>query len=203
VAGVDPRRENALQVLKTSINDFGMRGLKLLPPSGFYPNDSCCYPLYEFICECGFPVIIHTGPEAPPFYSKYGYPILSDDVASDFPDLKIILAHAGFCWWPEALNIASTKPNVFLDLAGWQPKTQRHPVEEFYRPLRIMIDTIGPGRILFGSDWPALRLFKGGQGNWIKSFKEPPLSVQEAGITFSEEEIDAILGNNAAKIFRE
>jgi predicted TIM-barrel fold metal-dependent hydrolase len=102
-----------------------------------------------------------------------------DEIAVDFPTVPIILAHAGFCWWPEALNIAATKANIYLDLAGWQPRIKKTAIDEFYRPLRTMIDTIGSNRILLGSDWPALRLLMNSQ-QWVDSFKNPPDKVKEA-----------------------
>jgi len=157
--GVDPRREGAVELMERGVKEWGMQGLKLIPAAGFYPNDENCYKLYAKADELGIPVLVHTGPETIPLYSKYCYPMYLDEVANDFPSLKLILAHGGFCWWPEALNIASTKPNVYIDLAGWQPKTL-HPVRDFYAPLRTMLDTIGPSRLLFGSDWPALASIK-------------------------------------------
>jgi len=198
--GVDPRRPEAVEIFQKGVKEWSMKGLKLAPFCGFYPNDENCYKLYRVAQELGVPVLVHTGPEGKPFYSKYCYPIYLDEVASDFPELKIILAHAGFCWWREALKIAAVQHNIYLDIAGWQTASFRRPVSEFYTPLRIMIDTVGPLRILFGSDWPALRLFRGGQVNWVKAFKEPPEMLRENGLTFTKEEIDAILGNNAAKL---
>ena len=73
-------------------------------------------------------------------------------------------------------------------------------VTEFYGPLRTMIDSIGAARLLFGSDWPALRLFKGGQTTWIKAFREPHEDVKAAGISFTQEEVDSILGGTATRI---
>lgn len=197
---IDPRREHAVRLLETGIRECGMRGLKLLPSAGFYPNDENCYKLYTKAVELGIPVIVHTGPEIIPGYSKYCYPIYLDEVANDFPELPLVLAHAGFCWWQEALSIASTKPNVYLDLSGWQPKLLRRPIEEFYIPLRTILDTIGPSRVLFGSDWPAYRLLKGGEVTWVKAFKEPPEALKEVGIIFTEGEMNAILGGNASRI---
>ena len=52
-ASVDARRDNAMAILKTGINEFGMKGIKLLPPTGFYPDDQSCYPIYEFACDNG------------------------------------------------------------------------------------------------------------------------------------------------------
>jgi len=198
--GVDPRREEAVRVLETGIKEWGMRGLKLIPFVGFYPNDENSYKLYAKADELGIPVLVHTGPEIIPFYSKYCYPIYLDEVANDFPNLTIILAHTGLCWWPEALDIASTKPNVYIDLAGWQPKIHRRPLNEFYIPLRTILDKVGFSRVLFGSDWSAYRLFRGGQTNWVNVFKDAPNAFKEAGVTFSKDEMDAILGKNAAKI---
>lgn len=198
--GVDPRREEAVELLETGVKEWGMRGLKLIPAAGFYPNEESCYKLYVKADELGIPVLVHTGPEAIPLYSKYCYPIYLDEVANDFPNLTLILAHAGFCWWQEALNVASVKPNIYMDLAGWQPKIRRRPIDEFYVPLRTILDTIGPSRVLFGSDWPALRLFGGGQANWVKVFTNPPESVKEAGVTFTRDEIDALLGGNAMRL---
>ena len=198
--GIDPRREGAVEMLDTGIKEWGMKGLKLIPATGFYPNSESCYKLYEKADELGIPVLVHTGPEAIPLYSKYCYPVYLDEVANDFPNLILILAHAGFCWWQEALNVASTKPNVYIDLAGWQPKTYRNPINEFYIPLRTILDTIGPSRVLFGSDWPALRLFKGGQTDWVRVFRNPHDTLKERDINFTRDEIKAILGGNAAKI---
>jgi hypothetical protein len=198
--GVDPRRREAIVLLERSVKEWGMKGLKLMPAVGFYPNDENCYKLYAKAQALGIPVLVHTGPETIPLYSKYCYPIYLDEVANDFPNVTLILAHAGFCWWPEAVNIASTKPNVYIDLAGWQAKAYRRPIEEFYAPLRTMLDTIGPSKVLFGSDWPALRLFKGGQANWVRVFTDLRDTPKESGVTFTTEEIDAILGGNATRL---
>lgn len=200
LVGVDPRRGDAVKLLEMGVREWGMRGLKLIPFTGFYPNDRKFYELYAKADELKIPVLIHTGPEAIPFYSKYCYPIYVDEIANDFPNLTIILAHAGHCWWPEAIEIAGGKPNLCVDLAGWQSRTQGHPVDEFYIPLRKIIDKIGPYRILFGSDWPAYRLFRGGNATWIKAFTDPPGLVTEAGISFTKDEVDAILGGNAVRI---
>lgn len=199
-AGFDPRREMVVKLLETAVKEWGMKGLKLLPAAGFYPNDEKCYKLYAKAEELRIPVIVHTGPEIIPLYSKYCYPIYLDEVANDFPKLKLIIAHAGFCWWLEAMHIAATKPNIYLDLAGWQPRTLRHPVTEFYEPLRIMIDTIGSSRVLFGSDWPAYRFLKGGQSYWVKAFTDLPDIVKKSKISFAKDEIDAVLGKNAAML---
>ena len=202
-AGVDPRRPGAVKFLERAVKEWDMKGLKLHPAFGFYPNDNRCYLLYSKAQELGIPVILHTGPEVIPMYSKYANPIYLDEVANDFPDLTIIMAHGGGCYWPEAASIVSNKPNLFLDLAWWQPKILRNPVDEFYKPLRSILNTVGPSRTLFASDWPSLRLVrKLSYQNWVKAFKEPPEEVKAAGVQFTEEEINGILGQNAARILK-
>jgi predicted TIM-barrel fold metal-dependent hydrolase len=200
-AGVDPRRPEAPTFVERAVKEWNMKGLKLHPAMGFYPNSTEAYRVYSKCLELGIPVLVHTGPEVAPLYSKYGQTIFLDDVANDFPDLKIIIAHAGGSSWPEAASIAGNKPNIWLDLAWWQPKMLRRPVAEFYGPLRSMLDAIGPGKILFGSDWPTLRLVRRmGPAAWVKAFTDIPEEVKAAGITFTEEEIKGILGRNAAKL---
>lgn len=199
-AGCDPRRQEAVSLLETAVRQWGMRGLKLLPACGYYPNDENCYKLYRKADELGIPVIIHTGPEAIPLYSKYCYPIFLDEVANDFPQLKLIMAHAGFCWWEEALSVAHNKPNLYLDLSGWQPRLLHHPREEFYLPLRRILDGIGPSRVMFGSDWPAYRKLRGGQASWVRIFKNLAIDAVQYQIRFTEEEIAAMLGDSAAEL---
>ena len=79
---------------------------------------------------------------------KYSNPMDVDDVAADFPGLKIILAHPSFPWQDEALAIAVHKPNVYIDLSGWSPK---------YFPEILIRYTNSPlkHKMLFGSDYPA------------------------------------------------
>ena len=97
---------------------------------GFFPNDRLAYPLYEVIEEDGLPALFHTGhsgvgsglPGGGGIRLKYSNPIHVDDVAVDFPTLKIVLAHPSFPWQDEALSIATHKPQVFIDLSGWSPK---------------------------------------------------------------------------------
>lgn len=126
--GVDPRRPEAVSILEQGMKEWGMKGLKLNPACGFYPDDrEWCYPLYEKAQELGAIVLCHTGPEGFPFHTKYCEPKYLAEVAVDFPDLKIIMAHAGYCWWPEAATIASLHRNVYLDLAQWQPTMVRQP----------------------------------------------------------------------------
>ena len=108
-----------------------VRGLKLHPPvQEFWPNDRLAYPLYELFAEAKLPVLFHTGhsgigtgmPGGGGIRLKYGQPMPIDDVAVDFPELPIILAHPSFPWQDEAISICLHKPTVYIDLSGWSPK---------------------------------------------------------------------------------
>jgi len=196
-AGIDPRRDKAAEMVERFIKEWGMKGIKLHSAAGFYPNDKVCYPIYEKALEYGVPVLLHTGEVLKPLYFKYCQPIYVQEVAMDFPDLPIILAHTGGCWYSEAVAICSNATNVYLDLSVWQPRLLR-PLE-FYRALRTLLDSVPWQRVLFGSDYPYLKLLIN-QERWVKAFTEIPDSVKEQGIEFTDEEIAGIMGGNAAKI---
>jgi predicted TIM-barrel fold metal-dependent hydrolase len=196
-AGVDPRRNNAAKLVEKFLKEYGMKGIKFHTAAGFYPNDRACYPIYEKASEYGVPVLLHTGEILKPLYFKYCQPIYAQEVAMDFPDLPIILAHTGGCWYSEAVAICHNTTNVYLDISVWQPRLLR-PLE-FYRALRTLLDSVSWQRVLFGSDYPLLKLFIN-QERWVKAFTEIPDSVKEQGILFTDEEIKGIMGGNAARL---
>ena len=93
------------------------------------------------IAEAKLPALFHTGqtgigagmPGGGGLRIKYSNPIHLDDVAADFPDMPIIMAHPSVPWQDEALSVAPHKPNVYIDLSGWSPKyfePQAGPVRE-------------------------------------------------------------------------
>jgi predicted TIM-barrel fold metal-dependent hydrolase len=196
-AGVDPRRDKAVELVGRFLGEWGMKGIKFHTAAGFYPNDRVCYPIYEKALEYGVPVLFHTGEVLKPLYFKYCQPIYVQEVAMDFPELPIILAHTGGCWYPEAVAICNNSTNVYLDLSVWQARLLR-PMA-FYRALRTLLDLVPWQRVLFGSDYPFLKLLIN-QERWVKAFNEIPDSVKERGIQFRDEEIAGIMGKNAASL---
>jgi len=113
------------------IREYKVKGFKFHPTmQGFFANDRMAYPLYEALQEEGCIALFHTGqtgvgsgmPGGNGMRLKYSNPMYMDDVAVDFPDLKIVLAHPSFPWQEEALAVAQHKPNVYIDLSGWSPK---------------------------------------------------------------------------------
>jgi predicted TIM-barrel fold metal-dependent hydrolase len=174
-----------------------MKGIKFHAAAGFYPNDRACYPVYEKASEYRVPVLLHTGEVPKPLYFRYCQPIYVQEVAMDFPDLPIILAHTGGCWYSEAVAICNSTANVYLDVSIWQTRLLRP--QEFYRALRTLLDSVSWRRVLFGSDYPFLKLLVN-QERWVKAFSEIPDSVKEQGIKFRDEEIEGIMGGNASKL---
>ncbi len=158
-ASVDPNRgADGVATAKRLIADFDVRGFKFHPSlQHFFPDDRMAYPLYEVIAEHGLPAVFHTGqtavgsgqPGGGGILLKYSNPVCLDEVAADFPDMPIIMAHPSVPWQDEALSIAVHKPQVYIDLSGWSPK---------YFPPQLVryANTLLKDKVLFGTDYPAL-----------------------------------------------
>jgi predicted TIM-barrel fold metal-dependent hydrolase len=196
LVAVDPRRRDAVRILEKGILEQGARGLKLHPTTGFYPDDPICYPLYRKAQELGVPVLFHTGTQPAPMKAKYSRPIFVDSMAADFPDLKIVMAHVGHCWWEEAITLAGTKWNLTVDFSGWQRVFVIEP-KKFYAMLRAALDEIGPWRVMYGTDNPYLKLMFPSK-SWVAAVQD----ASGSEFAFSREELDIILGPAAARLFR-
>src|SRR5262249_28089242 len=153
---VDPWRGRAAVREAERLIAAGARGFKFHPPvQGFWPNDHKFYPLYEPLQAHEATMLSHPGQTAGGqgtrggggIRQKYGSPMPLDDVAVDFPDLPIIMAHPSFPWQDEALSIAVHKPQVYIDLSGWSPK--------YFSPTLVQYaNTVLKHKVLFGSDYP-------------------------------------------------
>ncbi len=158
-ASIDPWKGKAgAREARRLVETQGVRGFKFHPSlQGFAPNDPMAHPLYEVIEELGVPALFHTGqtgigagvPGGGGIRLRYANPMLVDDVAVDFPELRIILAHPSFPWQDEALAVATHKPYVYIDLSGWSPK---------YFPPQLVryANSLLQDKVLFGSDYPVL-----------------------------------------------
>jgi len=193
---IDPRRREAAPLFRKAVEEWGARGLKLHPCAGFFAGDDECRPLYKICVEQELPVLIHTGSQPAPFKSRYARPAFVDDVAADFPELKIIMAHVGHNWWEEALLVGSVKPNVRYDISGWQPAIGEFP-EVFYRMLRRLLDTVGPWRVFFGSDGPYLNGILPLE-EWVAAIEEPDLA-RCPEVSFSDVEKRLVMGEAFAR----
>jgi len=199
LAGVDPRRPNAPDMLTRCFEEFGMRGLKYHPDYGFDPTSPESYKLLSIVQNYDGILLTHTGPLPPPMRPQYSEPLLLADIGIDFPNLKVIAAHMGqpMNWRPWA-SLASHQPNLYGDLAMWAPFAFGH-YNLFCRELRDLIDYAGIEKVLFGTDNPLYELIEPTK-DWIQLIKDLPTKAP-ADITFTEEEVNAMLGDNATSLF--
>jgi predicted TIM-barrel fold metal-dependent hydrolase len=180
---VDPHKGKLALREAQALIDHGVRGFKFHPNiQAFWPSDREHYALYDLIAQAGLIALFHTGttgigaglPGGGGVRLKYSNPIAVDDVAADFPDLKIILAHPSFPWQDEALAIAVHKPNVYIDLSGWSPK---------YFPENLIRYINGPLRrkMLFGSDYPLIT-----PDRWLADFEQLPIKDEVRPLVLKE-----------------
>ena len=114
--GIDPRRPGAADSIERAIKEWGVTGIKLHPTVGFFPHDRLCYPIYELCVSHGLPVLFHSGPAFhPKLYSRFTHPLEYDQVAADFPNLTMIMGHAGGEWWHDCIAVAHGHPNMVLE----------------------------------------------------------------------------------------
>lgn len=189
-AGIDPPKgKRAVQDLERAVEDLGLSGVKLHPSAqGFYLNDPAYDPLWERAAELDVPILTHTGttgfgaggPGGDGIQLKYTKPIpYVDDVAAKHPDLTIIMAHPSFPWENEGLAVAQHKPNVYIDLSGWNPK---------YIPDSVIryANSLIPEKFLFGTDYPML-----GPDEWLEAFDD---------LDMKESSAEQILETNAEEV---
>ncbi len=199
--GIDPRRPDSVDFIERAARELGIKGVKIWPPAGVYPNETASYRVYQKCAELRLPVVVHTGQEIGPLHSETTRPAFVDQPANDFPELTFVLAHAGMAWWEEAAEIAWHHRNVYLDVAYWQLKYLRSP-EWFTSQLRGLLSTAGPGRVFFGTDWPALRkVTRVEPDTWVRFLRGLPDSAP-GDVRFEREEIDLLMGDAAAKVLQ-
>jgi predicted TIM-barrel fold metal-dependent hydrolase len=153
----------------------------------FFSNDPRFYPLYEACDGLGVPVLFHSGyagagsglPGGAGLKLKYSAPIPGiDDVAADFPNLTIIMAHPAWPWVEEQIAVALHKANVFLDLSGWSP---RFIPEALVRETNTRLQD----KVMFGSDYPFLQ-----PDRWLQDFQ---------GLKVREQVVEKVLLANARR----
>jgi predicted TIM-barrel fold metal-dependent hydrolase len=188
-ASIDPYRgKAAIAEAVDLIENHGVKGFKFHPSvQGFHPHDPLARDLYEVIAEHRSIALFHTGqtgigrnfPGGGGVRLKYSNPMHFDDLAVDYPDMTIILAHPSFPWQDEALAVARHKQNVFIDLSGWSPK--------YFDPKLVQhANSLIRDKVLFGSDFPLLT-----PDRWLADFEAAP---------FKDEVRPLILKENAIRV---
>ena len=189
-ASINPNRgADGVREARRLVEAGLVKGLKLHPPiQEFFPNDRLAYPLYEVFAEAKLPVIFHTGHSGigtgmrggGGIRLKYGNPMPIDDVAVDFPDMPIVMAHPSFPWQDEAISICLHKPQVYIDLSGWSPK---------YFPPQLVhyANTQLKRKVLFGTDYPLLT-----PERWLADFEKIDIRPEVRPLILKENAMDLL-----------
>lgn len=148
------RGAEAAGELEQWVRGRGFKGLSLRPfMIGLPASDRSYYPFYEKCVELDVPLSIHTSANwTTVAINDLGHPRHIDIVAADFPELKIIMSHAGYPWVLEAVLLAWKYPNVYLELAAHRPKYLAAAGTGWEPLLRFGQRTIAD-KVLFGTGW--------------------------------------------------
>ncbi len=148
---VHPAAPDVMDELERCADDLALKGMKLAPNyQNFHPLGEDARRVYEFAERRGLPIVFHQG--TAPMRSAplmYAHPMVMDDLAMDFPRLKIVMAHMGHPWHEDCIAVIRKHPNVYADVSG-----------QFYRPwqnyngMRLAYEWGVLHKLLFASDWP-------------------------------------------------
>jgi predicted TIM-barrel fold metal-dependent hydrolase len=171
----------AVRELERAVRELGFKALRVVPWLWeLPPTDRRYYPLYMKCIELDVPFctqVGHTGPLKP---SRTGRPLELDEVALDFPELRIVGGHIGYPWSEEMIAVAWKHENVFIDTSAYLPR--------YYPPeLLHFIRTFGKDKVLFGTNFPQL------------SFEK--CADQARALDLPEESRQKFLRDNARRVF--
>jgi hypothetical protein len=181
----DPKRDVERLASKLEI-----RGLKIHPPHQLFAANAyadgrlaALRTIYRTAERIGLPVMVHTGTSVfPGARSKFGDPLALDDVAQDFPDLTLIMAHGGRpLWCDTAFFLVRRHPNLYLDISSIPPRR----LLEWFPRLEEIED-----QVLFGSDWPGPGI--PGMGSEVQAVRDLPMSASLR---------EKLFVSNAARLF--
>lgn len=162
LAGVDPfRGMSGLRELEFAVKELGFVGAHLYPHwFKTAPDAAIYYPYYAKCCELDIPIMMQVGQNL--IYQKdvrlpsVARPICLDQIAIDFPELKLIGIHIGVPWTDEMIAMAWKHENVFIGIDAYAPR---------YLPSSLLhyLNTYGKDKVLFGTDWPVIDPVRGVQ----------------------------------------
>lgn len=168
-----------------------IKGLKFYPGyEPFYPNDTRLQVWYEMAVEYNVPVMFHSGDTyAPTGKVKYSHPLHIDDLAVDFPELKIVICHVGNPWIRDCMEIVYKNKNVHADISGLVLGDFSEKFERFMKKeIEEMIVYAGdPNYLLYGTDWPISNM-----KSYLKFMNQ---------LDLADEKKELILWKNAADLF--
>ncbi len=192
-AACDPTQPGYMAELEHAVMDLKLRGVKLGPIyAGFDPRDPRVLPVYAFCQARGLPILTHTGTTfnraAPLGFSR---PWLFDEIATRFPELRLVLAHVGHPWSDECLVVIRKHPHVYADVAAlyyrpWQ----------FYNTMVIAQEYKVTHKLLFGTDYPFTKA-----ADHIAGVRNVNAIVGQSGLPrVADEVIEALLARDSVKL---
>jgi predicted TIM-barrel fold metal-dependent hydrolase len=162
----------------------------------YYPYDKDLSYIYELLIKYDRPAIFHSGD----CYNgvcgaklKYAHPLNIDELAVDYPALKIIIAHMGYPWVRDAAEVCYKNKNVYSDLSGFVYGDFKHNDAHNYHDFVVEFIKVagGTNKLIFGTDWPISN-----QSSYITTLKDVLSAIGS-----SRQERAEIMGNRAAKLF--
>jgi predicted TIM-barrel fold metal-dependent hydrolase len=203
LTSIHPDRAHPEKKLIRAVREFGLKGLKLYPHAGFYPNDLRLDLVYRTCIDLNIPVMIHTGIKAVRWQTmKYNNPIYVDEVATKFSDLKIIICHCGYPWVEEFFVVAYSNPNIWIDLTFIDYIEKVFKKKDFVEEsVRRAAELIGTERILWGTEGPYMNLPLFGK-HGPQYYQEAKQYLVERFSFLSLKDKNNILGENARRLFR-
>ncbi len=187
LAGVDPfRGMQGLRDLEMAVKEYGFVGAHLYPHwFALAPDHAKYYPYYAKCCELDIPIMMQVGQNL--IYSRnrrlpsVGRPICLDQVAIDFPELRLLGIHIGVPWADEMIAMCWKHENVYMAGDAYAPK---------YWPKELVhyANTYGREKVMFGTDWPVI---------------DPERAVREIeDLGFREESKRLLMRDNALRVFK-
>ena len=187
LAGVDPTRGmQGLRDLEVAVKEYGFVGAHWYPHwFAMPPNAAQIYPYYAKCCELDIPIMMQVGQNL--IYSRsrrlpsVAKPILLDQVAIDFPELKLIGIHVGTPWVDEMIAMCWKHENVFTAGDAYAPR--------YWPPQYVhYLNSYGSHKVLWGTDWPVL---------------DPERSVAEVeALQLKPGSKQKLMRDNALRVFR-
>lgn len=173
-----------------------IKGIKLYTGyQHFYPGDKIAEPIYKLCLKYDLPVIFHSGDTLstcqPTAKVKYSHPLHIDDVATDFPNLKIVIAHLGSPWMVDTAELLYKCPNVYTDISGLVVEDQalKGPYGDLARKrIQELMIYSSPRKLIYGTDWAQASM-----KTYIKFTKS---------LGISKNDLDYVFSKNAIELFK-